>query len=115
MLTQYSTIVFEATYLYCFAIGLLLQGKSSEEVYNVTKKEAADREEISGNVEVSRWFKYEIENNDESDLVVPHERPISNVKIPFVWAFYYLKNNFSFEDALRDIIKRGYTLINPSV
>ena len=37
----------------------------------------------------------------------PHERPISNVKVGFVWAFYYLKNEFTFKDALQSIISKG--------
>ena len=39
----------------------------------------------------------------------PHERPISNIKISFVWAFFYLKNekDFTLKEALRDILARG--------
>jgi hypothetical protein len=40
-------------------------------------------------------------------LPPPHQRPLSNVKIPFVWAFYYLKNDFTILNALRDILVRG--------
>ena len=33
-----------------------------------------------------------------------------------MWAFYYLKNEFGFEDAIRDIISRGgETSINASI
>jgi ADP-ribosylglycohydrolase len=37
----------------------------------------------------------------------PNVRPYSDVLIPFSWAFYYLKNDYSFENALRDILSRG--------
>jgi ADP-ribosyl-[dinitrogen reductase] hydrolase len=30
-----------------------------------------------------------------------------HLKVPFVWAFYYLKNEWSFQDALKDILLQG--------
>ncbi len=38
---------------------------------------------------------------------MPHERPISYIKTPLCWAFYYLKHNYNLNEALKDIIKRG--------
>ena len=38
---------------------------------------------------------------------MPHERPFSNVKISFIWSLHYLKNNCTFEEAIRDMITRG--------
>lgn len=70
-------------------------------------KEASVRAETRGKNDINYWFNHEIELNDETDFPAPHERPISNVKVSFVWAFYYLKNNYTFERALRDIVKRG--------
>jgi len=32
---------------------------------------------------------------------------IGNLKIAFVWAFYYLKNNFTYRAALKNILLRG--------
>jgi ADP-ribosylglycohydrolase len=40
-------------------------------------------------------------------MAVPHERPLSNIKVAFTWSLYYLKNNYSYEQALRDILSRG--------
>ena len=37
----------------------------------------------------------------------PNVRPYSDVLIPFTWAFYYLKNGYTFERALRDILLQG--------
>ena len=46
----------------------------------------------------------------------PEARPVSNLKIPFLWAFYYLKNGFSFENAIKDIIrKKGDTENNAAI
>lgn len=53
------------------------------------------------------WISNEIDLDNVDDMVCPHERPISNIKIAFTWSLYYLKNNFSYEDAMRDIVKRG--------
>ena len=42
--------------------------------------------------------------------------PNNYFKIPFCWAFYYLKQEREFNDALRDIIKRGGdTMLNASI
>jgi ADP-ribosyl-[dinitrogen reductase] hydrolase len=48
----------------------------------------------------------EIEIN-ESDLPIPHYRPISYVKVSILWALYFLKHEFTFEDAVRKIISKG--------
>ena len=37
----------------------------------------------------------------------PNERPISYIKTPLLWAFYYLKKAFTYEDAMRDILSKG--------
>jgi ADP-ribosylglycohydrolase len=36
-----------------------------------------------------------------------HERPIMYIKNAFIWALYYLKNNFTLNDALKDVLKKG--------
>jgi ADP-ribosyl-[dinitrogen reductase] hydrolase len=33
--------------------------------------------------------------------------PISYIKKSFLWALYYLKHDYTFNNALRDIISRG--------
>jgi ADP-ribosyl-[dinitrogen reductase] hydrolase len=48
----------------------------------------------------------DIEIND-SELPIPHYRPISYVKVSILWALYFLKHEFTFEDAVRNIISKG--------
>jgi len=36
-----------------------------------------------------------------------HERPITYIKNAFIWALYYLKNNNTLNDALKDVLKKG--------
>ncbi len=49
-------------------------------------------------------------------MPVPHERPITYFKISFLWAFYYLKNGYSYENAIKDIIlKGGDTAMNAAI
>ena len=40
-------------------------------------------------------------------MPIPSERPISYIKISFLWALYFLKNEYSLQDALREILKKG--------
>jgi len=37
----------------------------------------------------------------------PYYRPITYVKPALLWTFYYLKNCCNYEEALRDMLKRG--------
>jgi ADP-ribosyl-[dinitrogen reductase] hydrolase len=32
---------------------------------------------------------------------------IGHLKIAFMWGFYYLKNEYTYEDAIKDILMRG--------
>lgn len=45
--------------------------------------------------------------DDLEEMPMPHYRPISYVKISILWGLYYLKNNKSFEEAVKDMIERG--------
>jgi ADP-ribosyl-[dinitrogen reductase] hydrolase len=45
--------------------------------------------------------------NSADELPQPHLRPYSNVKIPFVWAFHYLKSGLEFEEIMREIVTKG--------
>ena len=40
-------------------------------------------------------------------MPIPSERPITYIKISFLWALYFLKNEYSLLDALREILKKG--------
>jgi ADP-ribosylglycohydrolase len=53
------------------------------------------------------WFESELEVHKEEEMVKPHERPISHVKTALLWAFYHLKRQSTYEEALRDMLKRG--------
>lgn len=45
-----------------------------------------------------------------------HYRPISYLKTALLWAFYYLKKEYTFEQAMRDIINRqGDTDANAAI
>ena len=48
----------------------------------------------------------EIEIND-SELPIPHYRPLSYIKVSILWAFYYLKHDYTFDKAVRSIISKG--------
>ena len=57
-------------------------------------------------------IKYWIENiievsNDTEEMPEPHYRPISFIKVSLLWSLYYLRNNFTYEKAVKDIILRG--------
>ena len=101
MLTHSNEIAIEASYLYCYAISLLIKGETSDNVYKLTKLEAKSDT-------IKSWFE-KIKDKKESieELPTPNgDRPAS-LKIAFIWAFYYLKHKWSYMDALRDILLRG--------
>lgn len=68
--------------------------------------EANRRAKISGNSTAKYWFENDIEI-DESEMPIPHYRPISYIKVPILWAFYYLKKEYTYEDAMADILLKG--------
>jgi hypothetical protein len=46
----------------------------------------------------------------------PHYRPINYIKVSLLWAFYYLKNGYTFERAMKDVIaKKGDTDVNAAI
>ena len=53
------------------------------------------------------WFEKEIEAGDKSALTPAQPQSIGHLKIAFVWGFYYLKNGWTYKDALRDILLQG--------
>jgi ADP-ribosylglycohydrolase len=40
-------------------------------------------------------------------MPIPHYRPISYIKVPILWSFYYLKNGFTYGQAIADILLKG--------
>jgi hypothetical protein len=68
--------------------------------------EANRRARISGYSTVKYWFENDIEIND-SEMPIPHYRPISYIKVPILWSFYYLKKGYTYEQAIADILLKG--------
>ena len=56
---------------------------------------------------IKYWLENEVEPENDSEMTDPSERPISYIKISFLWAMYHLKRNSSLNEALKDILKRG--------
>ena len=50
MLTHLNDIAIEASYLYCYAISLMLNGHTSEEAFNMTKREVVSET-------IREWFE----------------------------------------------------------
>jgi hypothetical protein len=83
--------------------------------YKEMMEESDRRAKISGCSTVKYWLENDVEMGDE-EMPKPHYRPISYIKVSILWAFYYLKHEYQFEDAIRDIIKRGGdTVSNASI
>jgi ADP-ribosyl-[dinitrogen reductase] hydrolase len=40
-------------------------------------------------------------------LVPAQPKSIGHLKIAFVWAFYYLKNEWTYDDAIKDMLVQG--------
>ena len=84
---QCNDIVIEVCYLYCYAIRLLINGEiDGQKVYYLTFEEAKRRASISNNSTIKYWIENEIEPDDVNEMSIPHERPISYIKIPFLWS-----------------------------
>jgi hypothetical protein len=77
------------------------------DAYTKVFSEADRRARMSGFSTVKFWFENDIESGAPEDMPIVHYRPISYVKTAFVWAFYYLKHDYEFEKAIKDIISRG--------
>ena len=99
-MTHTNEIAIEAAFLYCYAIGLLINGATPAETYKVTKEEVK-------NEKILQWFEREIEAVDKKALTRAQPNNIGHLKIAFVWAFYYLKNEWSYKGALKDMLMQG--------
>ena len=102
MFTHSKKLAIDACYLYCYAISLLINGKSRSETFKEIREEASRRkfDELS-------WLDC-ASNSDAKDFMLqPHLEPIGVIDIAFTWAFYYLQKNFTYEEALKDILERG--------
>ncbi len=106
-ITHLHELVVESCYLYCYAIKQLIVNEcSASDAYNRTLEESNRRARITGLSTIKYWMENEIEIND-SDLPIPHYRPLSYVKVSILWAFYYLKHDYTYNDAVKNIISKG--------
>jgi ADP-ribosylglycohydrolase len=61
LMTHSNEIAIETSYLYCYAIGLLINGASSNEAFNKTKDQVVS-------TTIKDWFEKEIEAPDTTYL-----------------------------------------------
>lgn len=79
-------------------------------------KESQRLSRVSGCSTVQFWLEQCVDIDDLTEMPEPNYRPTSFIKIPFCWAFYYLKKNYQYEDAIRDMIRRcGDTSMNAAI
>jgi hypothetical protein len=94
-------MVVESCYLYCYAIrNLIVDNLSKREAYEKIQEEANRRARVSGFSTIKYWIENDVDVNDIDEMPKPNYRPISYIKTSILWAFYYLKNDFEYEDAL---------------
>jgi hypothetical protein len=56
---------------------------------------------------IKEWFEKEIEADDRNKLTPLDSDKRFHVKVAFIWAFYYLKNEWSYKEALKDVLMGG--------
>ena len=70
------------------------------------KGESQRRAKFFGISTVMYWIENDIDGYDIDEMPKPHHKPNSYIKTSILWAFYYLKHKYQYEDAIRDIVKR---------
>ena len=74
----------------------------------MTKLESERREIITGISTINSWFSESLkDSNNFEEMPIPSERPMRHIKISFLWSMYYLKNNYSCKNAIKDVISKG--------
>jgi hypothetical protein len=73
----------------------------------MTKEESDRRARITGLSTIKYWIENDIEVGDLDEMPKPHYRPTIYIKTALLWAFYYLRSNFNYEKAVKDIISKG--------
>ena len=74
----------------------------------MTKDESLRRSNLTGNKTIYFWIENDIEGSKESEeMPILNHIPISYIKKSFLWSLFYLKNNSSYENAIKDVILRG--------
>lgn len=101
-------LVVECCYIYCYAIKqLIVNNCSSTEAYQKIRIESNRRARVSELSTIYYWIENDIEEDDIELMPKPHYRPQNYIKTSFLWALYYLKHDYTFNDAIKDIISRG--------
>lgn len=102
-LTHQNKFAVDACYLYCFAIGILINTGDLDLAYKETKKEAGTLKQIADVEPISSWF----EQLELGKLQDPCGHGIGYLKIAFQWAFYYLWKKVPYYDAVSSMIAEG--------
>jgi hypothetical protein len=69
--------------------------------------ESNTRARKTGFSTIKYWIENDIEVDDIREMPIPHYRPVNYIKTSILWALYYLKHDYTFNKAIRDIISRG--------
>ena len=125
LLTHSNPTAINATYLYCYAIIQLIkkdysaEGACKELLAQVIKEaEAFDREEESLKEWLSVIQTTSKDSQEDRKEKLPPAAPkgIGFLKIALVWAFYYLYHDFSYPEAIRDmLLQAGDTDTNAAI
>lgn len=96
---------------------MLLKGDiSRREAYEKTKEESQRRAKKYGNSTIQYWLESCIDVDYLDEMPNPQTKPASYLKTPLLWSLYYLKHDYSFESAIKDIItKKGDTTNNAAI
>jgi hypothetical protein len=58
-------------------------------------KESDRKNIVTGNSMRKNWIENYIEDDDIEEMPISHCTPIDYIKTSFLWALYYLKNNYT--------------------
>ena len=74
----------------------------------MTKAESLRRSKITDMNTIFYWIENDIEASKESEeMPILDHIPISYIKKPFLWSLFYLRKNYTYEQAIKDVMKRG--------
>lgn len=114
-MTHSNKVAIDATYLYCYAISLLInQVHAGEEEGKAVFRdviEEARRIRTEGQTEdIVEWLSV-IEGSvyDARTTILPQctGRGMGFLKLALVWSFFYLYHDISYTDAIRDMLLQG--------
>ena len=77
-----------------------------KDAYEKMQEESKFRARDSGMSTIMYWLENDIDV-DIKEMPIPHYRPTKYIKTALCWSFFYLKHEFKFDDAIKDIISRG--------